>query len=84
MFSWKFLTGSLFTLGRTVSIMQSTTIVVFPSHFVYSAVTVSPESPKRLTSGELRIGPHPHKLECDDRGDRLLHIPPEHLTSFSA
>jgi len=45
------------------------TIVVLPlSHFVYSAVTVrvSPESPKRLTSGELRIGPRRHELECDD------------------
>ena len=47
-------------------------IVVLPlSHFICSAVTISPElakSPKRLTSGELRIGPRQHKLICGEGG----------------
>ena len=50
----------------------------FLTHFIYSAVTVSPEStkwPKRLTSGELRIGPHPHKLICDDGGTLRQEFP---------
>ncbi|KAI9570998.1 hypothetical protein HD554DRAFT_235037 [Boletus coccyginus] len=40
-----------------------------PTHspLVLAAVTISPESSKPLTSGELRIGPrrHKHKLICD-------------------
>ena len=41
------------------------------SHFICSAVAISPEVakwPKRLTSGELRIGPRRHKLICDEDG----------------
>ena len=41
------------------------------SHFICSAVAISPELakwPKRLTSGELRIGPRRHKLICDEDG----------------
>ena len=54
-------------------------IVVLPlSHFIYSAVTVSPELakwPKRLTSGELRIGLRRHKLICGKDGTLRQEFP---------
>ncbi|KAF8551837.1 hypothetical protein OG21DRAFT_218283 [Imleria badia] len=58
------------------------------------AVTVSVESPQRITSGELRIGPHRHTLICDENGTlrqefpNALEISPDaqitfhHKTSF--
>ena len=45
--------------------------------FIYSAVTVSPESAKSkgLTSGELRIGPRRYTLICDEDGTLRQEFP---------
>ncbi|KAF8546787.1 hypothetical protein OG21DRAFT_1517902 [Imleria badia] len=46
-----------------------------PPFIRVSAVAVSPESAKRMTSGELRIGPRRHTLICDEDGTLRQEFP---------